>query len=161
MKVFMLDPGKCSGCRLCEMTCSFTKHKVFNRELSNIRIESNEDISFHVPIKCMQCEDSPCIKACFSRALHRDGETGAVLWDRDRCILCKACIVACPFGCVSLFSDGNTQQIGICDLCHGQPECVSVCRSGAISYKEGRNVNRAKRRDAFSRVAHLAFLEGE
>ena len=152
MKIFMMDPEKCTGCRLCELSCSFAKHNVFNRELSNIRIEADEDMALNVPIKCMQCDSSPCIRACVTRALHKDENTGAVLLDADRCILCKACVIACPFGCVSLISPGSALQISICDLCSGRPACAGVCYSGAISYVDEKNVNRKKRESTFRKV---------
>ncbi len=160
MKVFMLDPERCTGCHLCELTCSFNKHKVFNRELSNIRIEKNEDMALNVPIKCMQCEGSPCIYACVTGALYKDEDTGAVLLDNDKCILCKACIIACPFGCISLISKWNGLQISLCDLCSGDPECVKVCRERSIYYIDEKKINREKRENTFSKVISLKVEKG-
>jgi Fe-S-cluster-containing hydrogenase component 2 len=154
MKVFTLNVQKCTGCRLCELACSFKKHTAFNRELSDIRVESREDLALHVPIRCMQCEDPPCARACLPRALYKDETTGAVLLDGERCILCKACIIACPFGAISLSSKSGALHISLCDLCGGRPECVTLCQSGAISYVDEKSVNRRKRESTFSLVTH-------
>lgn len=128
---------------------------MFNRELSDIRVEAREELALNVPIRCMQCDDPPCVKACVAQALYKDEKTGAVLLERDRCFLCKACIIACPFGCISLIRTEGTFRISLCDLCSGQPECIGLCRSGAISYEDEKNINRKKRQITFSRVAYL------
>jgi len=152
VKIFMINPEKCTGCHLCELACSFNKHKVFNRELSNIRIETKEDIALHVPVKCMQCEDSPCINACVTGALYKDEETGAVLLDKNKCIGCKAGVIACPFGAISLITKDRNSQISICDLCDGDPECVKVCREKAITYVDEKKINRRKRENTFDKI---------
>lgn len=145
MRFFMIDPEKCTGCHQCELACSFNKHRVFNRELSNIRVESEEDLALNIPVKCMQCEDAPCIVSCVARALYKDPDTGAVLWDENKCIRCKACIIACPFGCISVMKKNREVQISICDLCSGDPECVKVCREKALSYVDENKINKKKR----------------
>ncbi|MBA1336557.1 MAG: hypothetical protein HPY66_2992 [Firmicutes bacterium] len=152
MKLFMVNPEKCTGCHLCELACSFNKHGVFNRELSNIRVENDEDRALNVPVKCMQCDDAPCIASCVTRALFKDLETGAVLWDKDRCIRCKACVIACPFGCVSLVRKERSTNISICDLCSGQPKCIEVCREKAIDYVDENRINNKKREKTFYKV---------
>jgi Fe-S-cluster-containing hydrogenase component 2 len=152
MKVYMIDFNKCSVCHLCELACSYKHHNVFSPELSNIKVEAIEDIAFNVPIKCMQCEEAYCIKACVAGALYKDHKTGAVLIDIDRCIGCKACVMACPFGAVSLVKKINKLEISICDLCSGDPECVKVCRNGAISYEEESKANKQKRKNTLNRL---------
>ncbi len=154
MKVFMIDPNKCSGCHLCELACSFNKHSVFNRELSNIRIQTKEDILLHVPVKCMQCEESPCINACVAQALYKDESTGAILCDQNKCIGCKACVIACPFGCISVMRTAYKAEISLCDLCEGDPECVKACRQKALSYVDESKINREKRERTFTKVVN-------
>lgn len=129
---------------------------MFNRELSDIRVEAREDLALNVPIRCMQCDEAPCVKACVAQALYKDEKTGAVLLESDRCFLCKACVIACPFGCISLRSRYGALQISLCDLCSGQPECIGMCRSGAISYEDEKNINRKKRELTFSRMIECA-----
>jgi len=152
VKYFSIDPEKCTGCHQCELACSFNKHKVFDRHMSNIRVESIEDLHMNVPVKCMQCDDAPCIASCVAGALYKDPVTGAVLWDGDKCIGCKACVIACPFGCVSVIKKGRDTQISICDLCSGDPECVKVCREKAINYVDETRVNKNKRERTLSKI---------
>ena len=145
MKTFIIDPQKCTGCHLCEMACSYVHHGVFSLETGNIKVESDEDRGFHVPTKCMQCEMAYCIKSCVAGALHKDETTGAVLVDRNKCIGCKACIMACPFGSIVLISHEKGSEIHLCNLCDGDPECVKVCRDHALSYVDETRINRKKR----------------
>lgn len=152
MKTFMIEPNKCTGCHLCEMACSYKHHNTFSLELANIKIETNEDIAFNVPTKCMQCEKSYCIKSCVAGALVKNEVTGAVEIDRNKCIGCKACVMACPFGAISLVRKNNQVQIHICDLCGGAPECVKVCRDKALSYVEESAINKSKRGKTLHRM---------
>ena len=152
MKVFMIEPNKCTGCHLCEMVCSYKHHNLFSIELSNIKIESNEDIAFNVPTKCMQCEKAYCMKSCVAGAIARNENTGAMEVDRNKCIGCKACIMACPFGSMSLISKNSRLEIGICDLCGGDPECIKVCRDKALSYMDSSRINKAKRENTLYRL---------
>jgi Fe-S-cluster-containing hydrogenase component 2 len=156
MKVYTIDPNKCTGCHLCEMACSYKHHKTFSAELSNIRVESNEDKAFHVAAKCMQCEEAYGIKACVSGALYKDHITGAIQIDRNKCIGCKACVMACPFGAVSLIKAKGKLSISICDLCSGDPECVKVCRGKAIDYVDEGKVNMKKRGKALDRIVETS-----
>ncbi|HZK71812.1 MAG TPA: 4Fe-4S dicluster domain-containing protein [Clostridia bacterium] len=152
MKVYMIDSNKCTGCHLCELACSYKHYKTFSPELSNIKIESIEDIAFNVPNNCMQCEQANCIKVCVAGALYRDNKTGSILIDKNRCIGCKACAMACPFGAISLVKKNSKLEISICDLCAGDPECIKVCRSGAINYLEDSKINKIKRKVVLNRL---------
>lgn len=152
MKVYMIDPNKCTGCYLCEMACSYKHHNIFSSELSNIKIESDEDIAFNVPIKCMQCEKAYCIKSCVAGALYKKEDTGAVEVDRNKCIGCKACVMACPFGCIDIIKKDKQLQIILCNLCDGDPECVKVCRDHAISYVDESKANDKKRKKTLERM---------
>lgn len=152
MKTFLIDPQKCTGCHLCEMTCALKNHDVFSLEIGNIKIESDEDRGFHVPTKCMQCEVAYCMKSCVASALYRDEVTGAMLVNRSKCIGCKACIMACPFGSITWVTTEKGSEIHICNLCDGDPECVKVCRDHAISYIDQDKLNRDKRQETRYRL---------
>lgn len=66
------------------------------------------------------------------KAISRHPRTGSVVVDPDKCIACKECVWACPFGAINLV-DGVAVK---CDLCDGDPACAKVCMPGAIKYLE-------------------------
>lgn len=96
-----------------------------------------------MPIMCMQCEDAACMKACPKGAIYRD-EYGAVLPDPKKCIACKMCISACPFGNIS-FSP-KKKEITKCNLCDGAPQCAKYCPKEAIKYEDCTTANKNKKK---------------
>lgn len=125
-----VDISKCSGCRYCELWCSFSHEKVFAASLSRIRVVKDDLIGMDYPIICRQCSEPPCISACSTGALYRD-EQGIIRVNKDLCVRCRLCAEACPYGAVSLNLFDGTPLI--CDLCGGNPVCVRKCPSNALS----------------------------
>jgi Fe-S-cluster-containing dehydrogenase component len=58
-----------------------------------------EDLTF-VPTLCLQCEKAYCVEVCPTPALTKNDQTGVVDFDKDKCIGCKQCIIACPWGSI-------------------------------------------------------------
>jgi carbon-monoxide dehydrogenase iron sulfur subunit len=135
-KGLAIDFSKCTGCSYCELICSFIHHEEFNPLKSRIRVTVFPERSIAVPVVCYQCEEPWCAKACPANALSverdRSGRTSVVTVIQERCVGCRMCTLACPFGCI-VVSDGIAEK---CDLCHGDPQCVRRCRTGAIRYQE-------------------------
>jgi len=52
--------------------------------------------------------------------------------DEQRCIGCKKCMEACPFGMITIHPEGN--RMLKCDLCDGQPQCVRFCETRALQF---------------------------
>ena len=120
----LITPDKCSGCRLCEITCSLEHEGIIWPEASRIRVfEFLPGVD--MPHTCVQCSDYPCVNACPVNALSVDEKTGAVLVEEEKCTECGACITACP-GSVPRIPAGKGSVV-ICDLCGGEPKCVEVC----------------------------------
>jgi Fe-S-cluster-containing hydrogenase component 2 len=134
MKTLIFNTELCTGCRACELACSFHCEGVFAPSKSRIRIVKMDEEGIDVPTGCEQCEDAVCMAVCPVKALKRDEKTGAVLLDGDVCIGCKECLVVCPFGAIHF--DPDKRIFYKCDLCNGDPECVKWCFTGGIEYAE-------------------------
>lgn len=149
MKVLVVQPELCTGCRICEIACSFSKTRSFNPAESRIKIVKIEEEGIDFPLTCLHCEDAPCVENCPVGAMWRDGS--AVVLDRDLCLGCKVCLMVCPFGAITL---KNGKPIK-CDLCGGDPFCVKVCPTGAIIFEDETRVRRKKAREYIKKVVEV------
>ncbi|WP_029007794.1 4Fe-4S dicluster domain-containing protein [Azospirillum halopraeferens] len=127
-----IDPGKCTGCRQCEMACSYENEKVFNPSKSRIRVFTFDAEARFVPYTCTQCAEAWCMRACPVDAIRINLGTGAKEIHNDVCVGCKVCTIACPFGTVNYNAD--TGKVMKCDLCEGDPACAKACPTAAITY---------------------------
>ncbi len=97
----VIDLGRCMGCQACVEAC-----KVENNTGEGMfwmyvfRTEHGEYPNVHwafMPRPCMHCDNAPCVKVCPVGARYKR-EDGLVLTDFGRCIGCRYCEVACPYG---------------------------------------------------------------
>jgi Fe-S-cluster-containing hydrogenase component 2 len=133
----IIDSKACTGCRICELICSFThENGVFNPKKSRIHVAFSGIPAIPKPIVCVQCAKAPCITSCPTepKSLSKDEKIGAILVDESTCIGCGACIEACPFGAISLHPEKNIAII--CDLCEGNPACVKLCPTNALKLSD-------------------------
>lgn len=131
LKTLIVDPEKCTSCRLCELACSQQDSGAYRPSRAHIQVAIHADDAFFFPRVCIQCDDAPCIEACPTEALVRDAQTGAVLVVAENCTECGLCEPACPYGAIRCY-DGQAHK---CDLCGGDPECVRFCAPGALRYE--------------------------
>jgi len=134
MRILTVNLDKCTGCRTCELICSMKNVKEFNPVKARIHIMSFFERGFFFPVVCFQCAEPLCAQICPSGAITKDELTGIVKVSEQRCVGCKMCILACPFG--NIVFSGKDGRAVKCDLCDGEPECVSVCVTGALEFKE-------------------------
>ena len=94
----VIDLGGCIGCKRCVYACQATNDTA-DGHLWNILLEDREtyDTPVFIPRPCMHCEHAPCVEVCPVKATYHR-EDGLVVMDYDRCIGCRYCMVACPFG---------------------------------------------------------------
>ena len=130
-KLLVVNPEKCVGCRTCELMCSFERTKTFNPRLSSVTVMNYEAALTSVPVMCMQCDEACCLKVCPVGAISRD-EKGAIVTNKDKCIVCKMCVSACPLGNISY--SPSIKAVFKCDLCGGDPKCAQFCAPGAIQF---------------------------
>ena len=113
----VIDLDKCVGCQGCSIACRFENNTPAVKPAEAIRgrairwndvfplpINPEEEHGTYPHVKtryltrpCMHCDNPPCIKVCPVRATYKD-EEGIVRQNYDRCIGCRFCTVACPYG---------------------------------------------------------------
>lgn len=147
-KYLKVNQEKCTACHRCELVCSLRGAGEFNPAKALLTVATFLDDNFYFPVTCQQCEEPVCQKVCPAGAIARNAATGTLEIDQNRCIGCKMCLMACPFGAPVYVPD--TGKVTKCDLCQGEPECVKFCPWGAIEYVEADRAAAAKRRE----VAH-------
>ena len=145
-KTLIVDPIKCNGCGDCKTACA-EKH-TGEKDPARSRIQLiNHDIEdgFYLPMTCQQCDDPPCLAVCPHEAIYRDDDLNRVMIDRNRCIGCKMCVSACPFGAMGFDEDrGRAYK---CDLCGGDPACVASCDRKALTFGESFQLHLPQMRD--------------
>lgn len=133
LKYIEINSEKCTACRICELACSFHHHGEINPSKSRIKVNIFHEDFFFYPAVCNQCDDAWCVNICPNMALSKDRTTGVVSVDETRCVGCRMCIQACPFGAMGYDSEKGISEK--CDLCGGDPECVKTCFYGALAFK--------------------------
>lgn len=115
-----VDAKKCSGCHLCEMVCSLSHLGIIHPEKSAIRVQKDDlQTSFNTPWLCKQCKTMKCL----------NGEKDVPAQERKKFVWGNQRAERCPFNGLNVFGD----QAYHCDLCLGNPQCVKVCTTGALT----------------------------
>ena len=125
MKVLHFYPERCTGCGICEETCSTVYFKVADPEKSAIRIFEPETVGEpYVATFCNQCGD--CIDICPVKALSRL-KTGVVRVNKKVCVGCYACVGFCPILAMCTHPDEkNPFKCVACD------KCAEACPENAL-----------------------------
>jgi len=134
MVYIKVNPDTCTGCRYCEVACSFAKEKHCRPAVSRIKVHKDEANGVDRPVVCRQCAEPACAAICPVGALVRNSTAGIVEYDRDLCVGCRACVAACPFRAIRYWPEDN--KILKCDLCVGDPACVRYCATKTLSLEE-------------------------
>lgn len=138
----LFDVTRCIGCEACSAACKEQNELPLPIEPKQTAytwtvVERREGV--HVRRLCMHCLEPTCVSVCPVGALYRMPE-GPVHYDSKRCIGCRYCIMACPFGVPKYQWDRPIPIVGKCVLCadrvqRGQATaCASVCPTGATLF---------------------------
>lgn len=156
----VIDLDICVGCQACAVNCKewntgghaapLTDRDPYGPNPDGVwfnRIHSYEargacgSQTVHFPRSCLHCEDAACVTVCPTGASHKRTEDGVVLVNEDKCIGCKLCSWACPYGAREYDVDAGVMKK--CTLCIDRiynenldeadrvPACVSTCPAGA------------------------------
>ena len=120
----VIDLGKCIGCRRCAYACKHENNvpdtisppyiMVFETESATgttghfaspemmgegttMYYDKLRKDKWYMPVQCNHCDDAPCVQVCPTGASYKDPD-GYVLIDYDKCIGCRYCMTACPYG---------------------------------------------------------------
>ena len=130
MKRIFIDLEKCYKCRKCVAKCSYFYHP------DNDGVEKLISKAAQYLV-CRKCEEAFCIASCPREALEKD-EKGVLKRHLFRCISCKNCSIACPFG--TIYTELLNYKSSMCDYCIGRlngnktPLCAQTCTENAIQY---------------------------
>lgn len=175
---FFCDESRCIQCDGCTVSCAeahelpvgISRRKVVTL---NDGVEGKE---FSMSVACMHCTDAPCEQVCPVDCFYVR-EDGIVLHDKDICIGCGYCLVACPFGAPQFPQDGAFGTKGAmdkCTMCAGGPEetnsakerelygqnriaegkvpvCAAMCSTKALLVGDSEDVSKVYRERVMSR----------
>lgn len=139
----VIDLDRCHGCYSCEVACKMENGVALGSYYNKVMTvgpfgEFPKLSQYFLPVACQQCEDAPCTHVCPTGASYRDADTNIVLVDKAKCIGCKYCMMACPYGVRSF--NPEEKVVEKCTLC-GQrtsqgekPACVHNCPAHARYY---------------------------
>ena len=158
----VIDLDTCVGCHACATSCKewnaggiagpLTDERPYGKDPQGVwfnRVHSYEvaespaqpAITLHFPRSCLHCETPACVTVCPTGASYKRKEDGIVLVDYDRCIGCKYCAWAYPYGVREL--DAKEKVMKKCTLCvdriydkalpekERKPACVMACPTSA------------------------------
>ena len=158
----LFNVDKCIACQTCFVACK--EENQLHPQMKWMRIERREDprarIINYFRASCQHCEDPACMKVCPAKAISK-GSFGEVLVNDEKCIGCRMCLAACPYGApqfnetgaVSYWPDKAplaerasemhqkriTGKAEHCTLCTHRtskglkPACVEACGIGAMT----------------------------
>ncbi|MGH8041338.1 MAG: 4Fe-4S dicluster domain-containing protein [Rudaea sp.] len=159
----VIDLDICVGCHACAVACKewndggqfgpLPDEDPYGAEPLGVwfnRVHSYEvepaqkdkpSLTVHFPRSCLHCETPDCVTVCPTGASYKRAEDGIVLVDEDKCIGCKLCSWACPYGARE-YSEvrGTMQKCTLCvdriynesfDEIDRQPACVMACPTRA------------------------------
>jgi anaerobic dimethyl sulfoxide reductase subunit B (iron-sulfur subunit) len=149
---FYFDASACTGCKACQIACQdknqlgpdVTWRRVVTYTGGTWASQGgffvpNNIFSYAVSIACNHCENPLCAEVCPTKAITKRDD-GVVLLDTSKCIGCRYCEWACPYGAVRFDEEaGVMTKCTFCEdlLAKGQnPACVDACVMRCLDFGE-------------------------
>jgi formate dehydrogenase iron-sulfur subunit len=147
-KALLYDSTSCIGCKQCEQACA--EHNQLPYSDTVAAEDKQSDHKYTVVLTksdkfmrrlCMNCEDPACVSACPVAALRKTA-AGPVIYEADRCMGCRYCMIACPFGVPKYEWDKVFPKVRKCTMCSDrvangkQTACAEICPTGATKFGE-------------------------
>jgi anaerobic dimethyl sulfoxide reductase subunit B len=146
---FYVDLSACIGCKACQMACKDKNDLEVGRLYRRVyEVDGGEWVqngpawrstvfAYYVPLACNHCQKPICVEVCPTQAMTKR-EDGVVLIDAEKCIGCRYCEWACPYGAPQ-FNEalGKMTKCNFCvDLIDNgeSPACVGACPMRAIEF---------------------------
>jgi formate dehydrogenase iron-sulfur subunit len=159
-QAFLIDMTKCTGCRGCQVACkqwnqleaeeteffsgegyqnppAMSEYTFTRIKFRDFQKNGQNEFAFYKEM-CMHCNDPACASVCPVGAFQKT-EEGPVIYKADRCIGCRFCMIACPFGVPKYEWSKGLPLVKKCTGCYSrlneglQPACATACPT-AISY---------------------------
>ncbi len=155
---WLIDLGRCIGCQSCTVACKSEQNTApANSPLlfKGGNIQRPLHVSYRsvivqeggkypdvwrtfVTSACNHCKEPACMKSCPVNAISKRASDGIVLIDQEKCIGCKYCLWACPYGAPQW--NEATNKVEKCTMCVErtekglEPACASTCVGKALTY---------------------------
>jgi formate dehydrogenase iron-sulfur subunit len=144
----LYDSTLCIGCLECESGCAKANGLPYDDTIAAEKRASEHKFTYLKAVTaadgeekymrhlCMHCEEPSCASVCPVGALEKTS-AGPVVYDEDKCMGCRYCMVACPFGVPKYQWADLTPAVRKCTGCServakGQPTaCSEACPTGA------------------------------
>lgn len=150
------DLTQCIGCEACALACKEVNGLPDRDRRDTLSADTWTAVEhrngLHIRRMCMHCLEPACASVCPVAALHKTPE-GPVVYDADRCIGCRYCMVGCPFGVPKYEWGKPVPKVRKCVMCFEarlkdgrQPACTEACPTGATIFGDRDELVREARR---------------
>jgi len=146
----LTDTTLCIGCEKCVQACKRVNGlgadapRRWQRRIDDLSATRYTTIvrrpgNHFVRQQCRHCLEPACTSACLVGALHKTPE-GPVIYDSSKCMGCRYCMVACPYGIPRYQWDQPVPYVRKCTMCYervkegGLPACVEACPQKATLF---------------------------
>ena len=134
----LVDVTKCIGCGSCVEACQKANeqpaHEARGLDAHSYTYLMDRGNDTYVRRLCMHCENPSCASVCPVGALKKTA-AGPVTYDPDKCMGCRYCMMACPFGVPTYEWHSAAPRVRKCQMCVHRgatgPACAEACPAGA------------------------------